>query len=289
MSAELHEMLAVDFIRDEPDPFHWRMGVRPLELDKWLIKDGRFEVDLAELRLQLSKRRTEIIYCEKGSETACAEIYAAIRAHCSISGAETFAPAGPGIIEAARLVVQEDLCVMTRKKGCWVMTACAVAFPTSWDVQSKFGKGLDEIHEPVPRYSKDLSKAMNVFFDRLRAEAPVWRSNRTLSDRSSLRLEPSTRTQEAQKEITIDNVGDRVFLRVEYQTLRKFPVSNSVLFTIRILQQPLRELLDKPVALRSLLRGIAKMPTDIADYKRGTSNYEELIAEWVKESDIENT
>jgi hypothetical protein len=280
-------MLAIDFIRDEPDPFHWRMGVRPLELDKWLVRDARFEADLAELRLQLAERRAEIIYCEKGSEIACAEIYATIRAHCSISGAETFVPVGAGIIEAARLVVQEDLCVMTRKNGFWAMTACAVAFPTSWDVQSKFGRGLDEIHEPVPRYSKDLAKSMNVFFDRLRAEAPVWRSNRTLSDRSSLRLEPSTRAQEAQTEITIDNVGDRVFLRVEYQTLRKFPISDSVLFTIRILQQPLRELLDEPVALRSLVRGLAQMPSDIAHYKRGTSNYEQLIAEWVKESGLE--
>ena len=68
MSAELPEMLAADFIHDEPDPFHWRMGVHPLELDKWLIKDGRFEVDLAELRLQLAKRRDEIIYCEEGFE-----------------------------------------------------------------------------------------------------------------------------------------------------------------------------------------------------------------------------
>ena len=280
-------MLAIDFIRDEPGPFHWRMGVRPLDLNKWLVKDARFEADLAELRLQLAERRAEIIYCEKGSEIACAEIYAAIRAHCSISGAETFVPVGAGIIEAARLVVQEDLCVMTRKNGFWAMTACAVAFPTSWDVQSKFGRGLDEIHEPVPRYSKDLSKSMNVFFDRLRAEAPVWRSNRTLSDRSSLRLEPSTRTQEAETEITINNVGDRVFLRVEYQTLRKFPISDSVLFTIRILQQPLRELLDEPVALRSLVRGLAQMPSDIAHYKRGTSNYEQLIAEWVKESGLE--
>ena len=289
MSAELPEMLAADFIRDEPDPFHWRMGVRPLELDKWLIKDTRFEVDLAELRLQLAKRRDEIIYCEEGSEGACAEIYAAIRAHCSLSEVETFVPAGTDIIEAARLIVQEDLCVMTRKNGFWVMVACAVAFPTSWDVQSKFGKSLDEIHEPVPRYSKDLSKSMNVFFDRLRAEAPVWRSNRTLSDRSSLRLEPYTRTQEAQTEITSDNVGDKVFLRVEYQTLRKFPMSDSVLFTIRILQQPLRELLDEPVALRSLVRGLARMPPDIAAYKRGTSNYVELIAEWAKGSGLEIT
>jgi hypothetical protein len=130
---------------------------------------------------------------------------------------------------------------------------------------------------------------MNVFFDRLRTEAPVWRSNRTLSDRSSLRLEPYTRTQEAQTEITSDNVGDKVFLRVEYQTLRKFPMSDSVLFTIRILQQPLRELLDEPVTLRSLVRGLARMPPDIADYKRGTSNYEEVIAEWAKRSGLEIT
>ncbi|MCH1615605.1 MAG: DUF3445 domain-containing protein, partial [Acidimicrobiales bacterium] len=72
-----------------------------------------------------------------------------------------------------------------------------------------------------------------------------------------------------------------------YQTLRKYPISDSVLFTIRILQQPLRELLDEPVALRSLVRGLAQMPSDIAHYKRGTSNYEQLIAEWVKESGLE--
>jgi hypothetical protein len=66
-------------------------------------------------------------------------------------------------------------------------------------------------------------------------------------------------------------------------------MSDSVLFTIRILQQPLRELLDEPVTLRSLVRGLARMPPDIADYKRGTSNYEEVIAEWAKRSGLEIT
>jgi hypothetical protein len=31
------------------------------------------------------------------------------------------------------------------------------------------------------------------------------------------------------------------------------------------------------------------MPPDIADYKRGTSNYEEVIAEWAKRSGLEIT
>ena len=129
------------------------------------------------------------------------------------------------------------------------MTACAVAIPTQWDVPSKFGKTLDSIHEPVPRYETDLSQLMRTFFDRLRVDRPVWRANSTLTDDPSLRLLPERRHEPLRHDITAENVAERVWLRVEYQTLRRLPQTDAIVFTIRILRQQIAAVAEHPTAL----------------------------------------
>ena len=160
------------------------------------------------------------------------------------------------------------------------MTACAVAIPTQWDVASKFGKTLDTIHEPVPRYDIDLSQAMSTFFDRLRPEKPVWRANRTLTDDPSLRLEPERRHQPMHDDVTVDNVADQVWLRVEYQTLRRLVRSDAIIFTIRILRQSIRSVAAHPEVLAEVLRSVSRLPADVRNYKDSTARHAEIIKEW---------
>lgn len=280
---------AADLLHDEPGPFQWTMGVKPLDLDRWLLLDEEYDRDLVEVRRLLSTRHSEIVHSLPESHDAASEIYRAITRHLVEREPERFGgvslePPEPGAgvtaLEAARTLVQEDLCLLQRRPQGWTMTACAVAAPTAWDVSSKVGLPLDAIHGPVPRYRQDLAARMAVFFDRLRTDRPVWRANRSLADTPALRLEPPTRSADPDPLVTADNVAGRVWLRVEYQTLRRFPVHDGILFTIRILRQRLDSLADHPELVRSLVDGIDAIPPDVQSYKRSTAMYAPQIRAW---------
>ena len=221
--------------------------------------------ELEEIGQLIDRYRDDIIYCESNAIPVCEELAAEVLQHLrQIPGFELadLDEQAPSLIEAIRRIIQEDICVLERRPSGWTMTACAVAIPTQWDVASKFGKTLDTIHEPVPRYDIDLSQAMSTF-DRLRPEKPVWRANRTLTDDPSLRLVPKRRHQPMRNDITVDNVADQVWLRAEYQTLRRLAQSDAIIFTIRILRQSIRSVAVHPEVLAELLRSVSRLPADV--------------------------
>tara|TARA_B100001013_G_scaffold223483_1_gene136644 strand:+ start:1506 stop:2396 length:891 start_codon:yes stop_codon:yes gene_type:complete len=275
---------AADLVAVDPEPFKWRMGVRPLNLDQWLLVDEDRVADLNEIGALIDNHRDEIIYCEPSAVAACQELGAEVVEHLrhvsGLSSIELDQQPGVPVIESTRRLVQEDICLLQRRSEGWVMTACAVAIPTQWDVPSKFGITLDSIHEPVPRYDTDLSQLMGTFFDRLRVDRPVWRANRTLTGDPGLRLAPHQRHEPLRQDITLANVAERVWLRVEYQTLRRLPQTDAIVFTIRILRQQIASVAEHPTALGELVQSLSKLPKDVRGYKNSTAAYASLVKQW---------
>ena len=274
---------AASLISADPDPFKWRMGVKPLDLANWLLLDEQRSTELEEIGQLIDRYRDDIIYCQPNAIQVCEELATEVLQHLrQIPGFASIDldKHSLSLIEAIRRIIQEDICVLEKRPSGWTMTACAVAIPTQWDVASKFGKTLDTIHEPVPRYDIDLSQAMSTFFDRLRPEKPVWRANRTLTDDPSLRLEPGRRHQPLHDDVTVDNVADQVWLRVEYQTLRRLVRSDAIIFTIRILRQSIRSVAAHPEVLAEVLRSVSRLPADVRNYKDSTARHAEMIKEW---------
>ena len=64
------------------------------------------------------------------------------------------------------------------------------------------------------------------------------------------------------------STGERLFLRVERETLRRFPNTDTVLFTIRTYIRPLAHLAARPEDAARLADALANLPDDVADYKR---------------------
>ena len=274
---------AASLISADPDPFKWRMGVKPLDLANWLLLDKQRSSELEEIGQLIDRYRDDIIYCQPNAIQVCEELATEVLQHLrQIPGFASIDldKQSLSLIEAIRRIIQEDICVLEKRPSGWTMTACAVAIPTQWDVASKFGKTLDTIHEPVPRYDIDLSQAMSTFFDRLRPEKPVWRANRTLTDDPSLRLEPERRHQPVHDDVTVDNVADQVWLRVEYQTLRRLVRNDAIIFTIRILRQSIRSVAAHPEVLAEVLRSVSRLPADVRNYKDSTARHAEIIKEW---------
>ncbi len=265
-----------------PHRLAMRLAVLHDEAD-WLEPDAEIAADLREKRRLLADRHPQVFVELPESRPAQAEILRALVANlemyhgalCERRGEHlhhrptgaTIALKDPTLapLEVAARLVQEDLCVMERRGERWHLSAGCVCFPTRWDLAPKLGCSLVELHAPVPGYNDQLSVSTDRFFDRLRPGRIVWRTNWSLVDSPELFLPPSRRCSGSG--ITARNAGERVWLRVERQTLRRFPETDTILFTIRVYRNPLRDLRGRPEAARDLLGALDTMAPELARYK----------------------
>jgi hypothetical protein len=79
---------------------------------------------------------------------------------------------------------------------------------------------------------------------------------------------------------TPDRASDALFVRVERETLRRFPRTECVLFTIRTYIRPLGHLDDRPDEATRLTEALLAMPDDVADYK-AVVEIRPVVAEWL--------
>ena len=124
-------------------------------------------------------------------------------------------------------MVQEDLCILRRRKDDWNLRAASVCFPSGWKLEDKIGKPLHEIHEPVPEMTRDISEVITQKLDLIEPMVPVQRFNWTL--KKDCRLHQPTIISSINN--TIEEPG-KVFIRVERQVFTKLN-SGDILFTIR--------------------------------------------------------
>ncbi len=156
--------------------------------------------------------------------------------------------------------MQEDLCVLVRSDA-WRLQAACVCFPSRWNLASKLGTTLDDIHGPVPIYDVELSRPTNAFFERLKPDRSFWRLNWTLID-SPVLHQPTSARRSPHGELA------DWFFRVERQTLRRLPVSGAVVFTIRNYVASAQELCDTHEEFgATLLLNLDTAPASVQEYK----------------------
>ena len=142
-------------------------------------------------------------------------------------------------LELAGRLVQEDLCLIQLDGDGPIFTAATLCFPSRWRLMEKIGKPLSAVHGPVPLYADRLGRPVDRFMRHLKPGHIASRLNWSLLDDPAL-FQPGGKWRiEGGSDITAENAGDRVFLRVERQTLRRLPVSGAVLFGIRVHVYPL--------------------------------------------------
>ncbi len=242
----------------------WRlaMGLRPLEIERWLEVDAHRDEELA-LKADLLATRPEVVVATRPEgDAASAELYDEV-----LDWFARYAPdLAPGtketsehpVVAAARLV-QEDLCVLVRSDA-WRLQAACVCFPSRWTLATKIGRTMDQIHEPIPGYAESLSGPTTGVFDRLKPERPFWRLNWTVID------DPSLHQPHAPRQLSPDDI-DQWFFRVERQTIRRLALSDAIVFTIHNYVAAVNDLRDTPEFLEHLLLGIEGAPTDMQEYK----------------------
>jgi hypothetical protein len=234
-------------------------------LPKWLEFDERREEELS-LKAQLIENDYDAVVAtnpegDQASVELLDEVRRFLREVHPGRSTETVVSEHP-VVQASRLV-QEDLCVLVNEDT-WRLRAACVCFPSRWDLTSKIGTTLDDIHSPVPLYDGELARPTNAFFDRLTPDKSFWRLNWTLLDSPVLHQRTSSRHAPR---------GDlsEWFFRVERQTLRQLPISRATVFTIRTYVTSVATLRDNDEEfVPALLHALDTTPALVQNYKGWT-------------------
>jgi len=255
-------------------PFRWRLGLRPLDLNDWLRVDESALIEWQHKQQVLTQHPQTAMGWLPDVEAEAAEIRDAVVEHLRRRHPEHLHRVGavdPHLhpLEAAGRLTTEDLVMMVERRGRLVVGGGVVAAPNRWDLASKIGRTLSEVHEPVARLNEQLAGPIDGFFDRLRPERSWWRLGWGLLNTPELYL-PLDGTAPPTPDVPgpgDPHASERLFLRVERETLRRFPHTGAVLFTIGTTVRPLSHLAGRPDDACRLAEALNAFPDDVAAYK----------------------
>ncbi|MCS6778108.1 MAG: DUF3445 domain-containing protein [Geminicoccaceae bacterium] len=275
-------------------PWKLAMGLRALDPADWLWLDERWEEEVAERR-RLSRERRELVYAAlPGSEPACAELLETVIGWLVRHAPERFTKRDRGIeirstgerstldapepLLAAGQLVQEDLLLLEAgPDGSYLLTAGHICFPLHWKLADKLGRSLRAIHDPVPAFGERLGTPTDRFFSALEVDRPVWRANWSLTSKAALCLPDRS---DRLRELDPESAGQRLWLRVERQTLRRLPRSRAVVFAIKTRIHRLDEIAADPAVAGALAARIREMSDAMAEYK-GLLAIRDSLASWL--------
>jgi hypothetical protein len=131
----------------------------------------------------------------------------------------------------------------------------------------EFEGKIQKNHAPVPFYKDALKIPTNNFFDKMPCDDIFARCNWSLHDTPSLRQNRAKPFVE-KTGINSKNAGDRLWLRVERQTLRKLKRTGAILFTIRIYIDPLKEIVKIEGVAKRLNKALSILSPEMQAYKQ---------------------
>lgn len=180
--------------------------------------------------------------------------------------------------------VQEDLILMMQKDDNLYLDAGQLCFPANWSLAFDLGMKFKEIHSPIPGFQDEaLDDRILKFLLRLEAGNPWWRKNWSMmaGNRLDTSLETFADWGQHRKQVTKENAGDLVHLRVEVQKLFRLPHSHGILFTIHSYLLPLNKFVQKREWLEQFHAILTEIPTFISDYK-GLSLFKDQVIEYLQ-------
>lgn len=165
--------------------------------------------------------------------------------------------------------VPEDFAIMLRNEddGMYYFRAGTICSSLGWNVGTKIGMQLKDIHQPIPDYKEKMSFSMDRYFSKMPTNSPIQRGSWGLEIETPLFMpagHPHEKYRETQKE---DLAIDDCYLRVDWQTLRRLPLSGAIVFNFKALFTPVREFRDEPYIPALVLKIMKEGKKSLMDYK----------------------
>lgn len=252
------------FLATGPDDgFRWRLGLRPLDLADWFDDGPDAAGWITEKQRILDEQRPTAFVVRDDIGSEAIEVADAVVAHLRSTGAAPELRADLHPLEAASRLVAEDLVLMVERDGRLLFGGGSVCFPNRWDLRSKLGLTLREVHAPVPRLDEQLGDPVDRFLTRLTPQRSYWRLGWGIIDVP----DGYTPTDGTAVVRPTAPSPDALFVRVERETLRRFPRTGCVLFTIRTYVAAVGDAARDPLAGERLALAVEAMPGDVREYK----------------------
>ena len=157
------------------------------------------------------------------------------------------------------LLIQDDLCLI-RAKGDQELLAASICSPSYWNVKSKIGKPLREIHQPVTTLNEKIGNRISTFIKQAPVMKPFARQNWLIHG--------DTKRFHLVEEDSLFDDPAQWFIRSEKETLCRFHEDYS-LFTINVMFQPLSLIHNYPEKKRNLISSINTFDEEEINYFGG--------------------
>jgi len=179
---------------------------------------------------------------------------------------------------------QGDWALLDQRQGDLFMDGGMITGPADWSLAFDLGMSFKEWHGPVPMahemgvFDRALKYLLNIQVDR-----PARRLNWSMSINPLLEQSPESYPDwgHTRNEVSNDNVGHLVHLRVEVQGLHRLPRSNALMFPIRTYLLSLNDLVTQPDWGRRLRQVLMTLPPELVDYK-GLSRYIDVVIDFLE-------
>lgn len=290
---QLESSVAPLFFPDPEQNSVLHLGFAPLPMSQWIKLDTDFAI-FQQHKLAQQTNLQRVFQSLPESEAAQADFAQFLARHLLAQHSDTFQvnnndllhkpsgrswPLATNCLWQASLWAQEDFCLLEKKPdgltSDYVLTAASVCSPSNWFLEDKIGKGLNQIHKPVPGYKQQLAARVNRFMESLRADRAyqrynwslqkgnqlLWRADEINDGGSGCENESESETKVASRN------NSNIYWRVERQTFVKLPQSGAVVFAIRIYlhsAKRMNQLMNFDDAIAKL---VARLPQDERRYK----------------------
>ena len=247
-------MLAEDstFWRDPPwgdGKQKYRLGLKPIPLNDWLNREIGSE--LFDYKTNLLNNRYEDVIGVTHDSTEAQEI---LGKQFNIEKRRY-----PDLIADISLLIQDDLCLI-KSDGNQELLAASVCSPSYWNIKSKIGKPLNEIHEPVTTLNDKIGERISKFIRQAPVMKPFARQNWLIHG-------DTERFHLVEEDSLLDDPA-KWFIRSEKETLCRFHEDYS-LFTINVMFQPLSLIHSYPGQKQNLITSINTFDAEEIDYFGG--------------------
>lgn len=176
---------------------------------------------------------------------------------------------------------QEDLILMREgEDGEAICAAGHLCFGSAWCLDDKMGTSFLNIHDAVPGFRAQVGTPSDLLMRRLKPGRFVHRLNWGVTCNDQLNLAPvlASEWHKNRYGITLENAAQRLFFRVERQTLTRLPRTHGILFTIHTYLNPLEDVICDPARLRRLTLVMRDYPDELKAYKGMTPYFDALLA-----------
>ncbi len=182
---------------------------------------------------------------------------------------------------------QGDFVIVDQRDNNLWCDAGMVTTQADWSLDFDIGMNFMEWHGPVPlaHHMGVFERALK-FLLNLQQGKPVRRLNWTMTINARLDTSPENYAKWGKDRMTVtpENIGEKVHLRCELQSLWRLPRSNAILFVIRCYLIKMDELVTVPKWGRRFHRVLRELRPELADYK-GLTRFRQMTVDWLSKYD----